>query len=53
MENLAELPDYAMPLARMQAALSAWRTETNDPLLTAEGWARVARYERVSPGGGK
>jgi hypothetical protein len=31
----------------LQAALLEWRTATTDPLLTPEGYARVAAFEQA------
>jgi N-sulfoglucosamine sulfohydrolase len=44
-ENLADQSQHAATLHRLQAALKAWRKETNDPLLTPEGFKRIAAYE--------
>lgn len=43
--NLAENPERAGELARLREALRAWREETDDPLLTEEGWRMVAGRE--------
>lgn len=48
-DNLAGANEHATTLARLQGALMAWRRETNDPLLTSDGLAKVAAYESKSP----
>lgn len=49
--NLSDFPEYREVLLRMRSALMAWRTETEDPLLMEDGWARLAQYEQVTPKG--
>ncbi len=39
--NLADKPEHRETLARLQAALLAWREETSDPLLTDAGMSRL------------
>lgn len=46
-ENLSDRPEHAATLAGLQAALLEWRTATADPLLTPEGYARVAAFEQA------
>jgi N-sulfoglucosamine sulfohydrolase len=46
-ENLADRPEHGATLAMLQAALLEWRTATTDPLLTPEGYARVAAFEQA------
>ena len=45
-DNLSEKAEHASTLARMQDALMKWRRSTDDPLLTAEGFAKVAAAAR-------
>ncbi len=47
--NLADKPEHALTLARLKEALLAWRRETNDPLLTPEGFAAMAAREGAVP----
>jgi len=46
-DNLADRPEHSATLAALQAALLEWRTATADPLLTPEGYARVAAFEQA------
>lgn len=46
-ENLADRPEHGATLAMLQAALLEWRPATTDPLLTPEGYARVAAFEQA------
>ncbi|MCA9082943.1 MAG: sulfatase [Planctomycetaceae bacterium] len=47
--NLAEQPEYQPQMHRMKDALLTWRKETNDPLLTDEGFKAIAAYENKTP----
>ena len=44
--NLAENSQYTSHLQRLQQALTEWREETDDPLLTKEGFEKVGSHER-------
>jgi len=42
--NLADDPQHAETLAELQSALRKWQEETDDPLLTSEGFARFRKW---------
>ena len=44
-QNLSTEPQYAADLKRLQQALLNWRQQTDDPLLTPEGYQKIARRE--------
>ena len=43
--NLAESSEHAEELARLKDALRAWREQTDDPLLSEEGWRMIGQRE--------
>lgn len=48
-DNLADQPQHAATLQRLKDALLAWRRETDDPLLTPDGFAQIAARENKNP----
>ncbi len=53
-DDLAAQPEHAATLQRLKEALLAWRAGTHDPLLTAEGMAKMAAREGATvPGASK
>jgi N-sulfoglucosamine sulfohydrolase len=47
--NLAADPQHAANLDELKQSLLQWRQETNDPLLTTEGWDKVAAFGNKTP----
>lgn len=47
--NLAAKPAHAATLEAMKQALLQWQRETDDPLLTKQGWEKLAAFEKMTP----